>query len=154
MADDPPEELAPTPEVVDTYANTELILPRGSTLSKGRFTGRKRDVGIQVGGRANNNPILGTRTYLLQFDDGKVTELTANVIAALMYAQCDPDGNMYVMLDYLTGHCKSSKDISMEDQKATDSRGCNVMRRSTAGWQIFCQCKDGSTSWEKLCDLK
>ena len=34
MADDPPEELAPTPEVVDTDINTELMLPRGSTLLK------------------------------------------------------------------------------------------------------------------------
>ena len=71
-----------------------------------------------------------------------------------MYAQYDPDGNMYVMLDDLTDHRKSSKALSIEDHKTTDSRGCNVMRRSTAVWQIFCQWKDGSTSWEKLCDLK
>ena len=45
MADDPPEELVPTPEVGDTYVNTELILTCGSTLSKGQVTGRKRDAG-------------------------------------------------------------------------------------------------------------
>ena len=78
----------------------------------------------------------------------------ANVIAAQMYAQCDPDGNMYVMLDDLTDHHKQSKALSIKDQRATDIRGRNVMRRSTAGWQMFCQWKDGSTSWEKLCDLK
>ena len=28
------------------------------------------------------------------------------------------------------------------------------MKRSTIGWQVFCQWKDGSTSWENLADLK
>ena len=154
MADDSPGELALTPEVGDTYVNTELMLPCGSNLSKGQVTGRKNVAGGQVCGRANNNPILDTRTYLVQFDDGKVTELTANVIAAQIYAQCYLDGNMYVMLDDFTDHCNPSKDLSIEDKKATDSRGRNVMRCSTVGWQIFRQWKDGSKSWEKLCDLK
>ena len=71
-----------------------------------------------------------------------------------MYAQCDPYGNIFVMLDVLTDNRKSSQDLSIEDQKATDSRGRNVMRHSTARWQICCQWKDGSTSWEKVCNLK
>ena len=73
MADDQPEELVPTPEVGETHVNIELMLPRGSTLSKGQVTGRKCDAGGQVYGQANNNPIIYTRTYLVQFDDGKVT---------------------------------------------------------------------------------
>ena len=119
------------------------MLPRGSTLSKEWVTGRKRD-----------NPILDTRTYLVHFDDGKFTKLTANVIALQMYAQCDPDGNTYIMLDDLTDHRKSSKALYIENQKATDSRCCNVMKRSTAEWKLCCQWKDGSKSQEKLCDLK
>ena len=154
MADDPPEELATTPKVGDTYINTELMLPRGSTRPKGRVTGRKRDAGGQVCGQANNNPILDTRTYLVQFGDGEVTELMVNVIDAQMYAQYDPDGNRYVILDDLTDHRKSSKALSIEYQKATDSCGRNTMRGSTAGWNFFYQWKDGSTSLEKLCNLK
>ena len=150
MADDPTKGLEPTPEVGDTHANTELMPPRGSTLLKGLVTGRKLDAGGQVCDRANNNPILNTITYLVQFDDGKVTELTANVISAQMYAQCESEGNMYVMLDDLTDHRKSSKALSIEDQKTTDSRGRNMMRLFTAGWRICCQWKDGSTSLEKL----
>ena len=137
MADYPPEDLAPTPEVGDTYANTELILPRGSTLWKGIVTGHKPDAGGQVCGRSNNNPILDTRTFLVHFDDEKVTKLMDNVIAAHMYAQCEPDGNKYVMLDDLTDYRKSSKALSIENQKATDSCGHNVMRFSTAGWNFF-----------------
>ena len=91
----------------------------------------------KVCGQANNNPIINTGTYLVQFYYGEVTKLTSNVIATQMYAQYEPDGNMYVMLDDFTDHHESSKALSIEDQKATDIRVCNVMRRSTAGWQFF-----------------
>ncbi len=37
----------------------------------------------------------------MTFDGGDVTELTANLIAESMYAQCDPNGNQYVLLDSL-----------------------------------------------------
>ena len=103
---------------------------------------------------ANNNPIINTRTYFIQLDDGKVTELAANLIAAQMYAQCDPDGNMYVMLGDLTYHRKSIKALYIEDQKATSSHGRNLMRCSTVGWKICCQWKDGSIYWEKKLTLK
>ena len=89
------------------------MLTCGSTLSKGRVTGRKRDAGGQVCGRANNNPILDTITYLVHFNDGKVTELTDNVIDTQMHAQCYPDSNMYVMLDDFTDHCNSRKVLSI-----------------------------------------
>ena len=41
------------------------------------------------------------------------------------------------MLDYFTDHRKSRKVLSIDDQRATDIRGCNVMIRSTAGWLFF-----------------
>ena len=54
MDDDPPEWLAPTPEVGYTYVNIELMLPHGSNLSKERVTGHKRDAVGQVCGQTNN----------------------------------------------------------------------------------------------------
>jgi hypothetical protein len=42
-----------------------------------------------VRGRANANPMLDTRTYEIEFPDGRSDEYTANVIAENMYAQCD-----------------------------------------------------------------
>ena len=39
------------------------------------------------------------------------------------------------------------------DQKTTQ-KGRTYYRRSTAGWKLCCQWKDGSTSWTKLSDLK
>ena len=43
----------------------------------------------------NTNLILDSRVYQVEFHEGKVTELTSNIIAKSMYVQCDADGNNY-----------------------------------------------------------
>ena len=73
-------------------------------MARGRVTAWKRDLDGNPKGVTNANPILDTREYVVTFDDGDLTELNANLIAALMYAQCDPDGNQYVLLDSIIDH--------------------------------------------------
>ena len=87
--DAPPEHLTPIPEIEDNYLNMELMLPRGGTLARGQVTERKRDHKGNFIGRSNANPILDTREYEVKFEDGDVTELTANAIAESIYAMCD-----------------------------------------------------------------
>ena len=43
--------------------------------------------------------------------------------------------------------------LSVEDQKVV-IKGWEILRKSTAGWDICCKWKDGYTSWEKLSNLK
>ncbi len=93
-----------TPEMGDNYLNAEISVPRGGTLMKGRITSRKRDKDSNPIGLANANPILDTREYTFTFDNGDETVLNANLIAEAMYAQCDPEGNQYVLLDYIIDH--------------------------------------------------
>ena len=56
---------------------------------------RSRDANGNLRGRSHTNPILNTRMYQVEFAGSEVTELTANVIAEPMYAQCDVEGNKY-----------------------------------------------------------
>ncbi len=74
-------------------------------MVKGRVSARKRDPDGNPVGLANSNPILDTRSYIIDFDDGDQTELTANLIAKLLFSQCDPGGNQYVLLDEIVDHC-------------------------------------------------
>jgi hypothetical protein len=67
-------------------------------------TGRKRDRDGNPVGRANDNPILDIRSYIVDFDDGDQTELTANMIAESLYLQCDPVGNQYLLLEEIVNH--------------------------------------------------
>eukprot|EP01082_Thalassiosira_pseudonana_P005598 g5187.t1 g5187 contig19:120121-121928(-) len=147
------EELMPTLESGDEYVNAEVMLPRGDAMQRGRVVKRKRDDNGNIVGTANANPILDTRVYEVMFPDGEVTELAANTIATSMYAQCDVDGNEYLLLEKFVDHQKSDAALTLEQQK-TNHNGRPSIRKSTAGWKLCCQWLDGSTSWERLSVLK
>jgi hypothetical protein len=93
-----------TPEVGDNYLSTELMLPKGGVMVKGCVTVRERDQDGNPVGHANDNSIFDTRSYIIDFDDGNQTVLTANMIAESFYYQCDPDGNQYVLLEEFVDH--------------------------------------------------
>jgi hypothetical protein len=92
------------PKIGDNYLSAELMLPKGSVMVKGRVTACKRDREGNPFGHANDNPILDPRSYIVNFDDGDQTELTANMIAESQYSQCDPDSNQYVLLEEIVDH--------------------------------------------------
>ncbi len=88
-----------TPKIGDNYLSAELMLPKGAgVLVNGRMTPCKCDQDGNPVGHANDNPILDTRSYVVNFNDGDQTELTASMIAESLYLQCDPDSNQYVLL--------------------------------------------------------
>ncbi len=87
------------------------------------MTARKRDIDGNPTGVANANPILDIRDYVVTFDDGDVTELTANLIAESMYTQCDPDGNQYVLLDLIIDHRRLDTATKLSDQTFVRNRG-------------------------------
>ena len=147
-------EIISTPESADQYISAEVMLPKGGTMTKGCVAKRIRDDSGNPVGRAHDNPILDTREYTVEFDDGDVSELTANLIAESMYAQCDPDGNQYVLLDSLTDYRRLDTALKLSDQTVVRNDNRTYKKRNTIGWQICCQWKDGSTSWERLSDLK
>jgi hypothetical protein len=113
----------------------------------------KRNADGNTVGRAHDRPILDTRTYDVEFNNGTITELTANKIAECMYAQCDPEGNQYILLDCLVDFDKSLTTISLADQNIL-VKGCPSKCHNMHGWKICCQWKDGSTTWESLKVLK
>jgi hypothetical protein len=105
-----------TSKIGDNYLVAELMLPKDGVLVKGRITAPKRDRDGNPVGCANDNPILDTRSYIIDFDDGDQTELTANMIAESLYLQCDPDGNQYVLLEEIVDHQHLPTGIKLSDQ--------------------------------------
>ncbi len=75
------------------------MIPRGNSFAHGTVVSRKHDAEGNIIGHAHDNPILDSWIYDVDFADGEVTALTTNAIAKAMYAQCDPDGNKYILLD-------------------------------------------------------
>jgi hypothetical protein len=68
------------------------------------MTKQKRDANGNPIGLSNANPIVDTHKYVVEFDNGDETTVNVNLIAETMYAQCDPDGNQHVLLDFLIDH--------------------------------------------------
>ena len=143
----------PTPELNDNYVNKSVMLPKENSYARGKIIGQKRDADGNYVGRINDNPILDTREYRVEFDGGEVIKLTANVIKEFMYAAYDDSGNYYLMMDSIVDYQKSNKALSVSSQRLVH-RGRGFMWRSTMGWHLLFQWIDGSTLWQALKDLK
>jgi hypothetical protein len=111
--------------------------------------GRKRDVDGNPVGIANSNPILDTRMHEVQFPDGHTESYVANVIVENMYAQVDHEGNQFLLLDEIIDHCCDEQAITMKN-KYVDSPGGQHFMKTTQGWYLKVQWKEGSTTWETL----
>jgi len=142
-----------TPEDLDQYVGAEVTLPLRGTQRAGKVKKRVRDAMNEPMGVQNDNPILDTRVYEVEFPDGSVGEYSANIIAENMYSQCDPYGNQYLLMDAIVDHKTSAKAVKFADRFVTVN-GRQHHRKTTAGWKLCILWKDGSTSWERLADVK
>ena len=138
------EKLQPMPEVKDHYIGTEILLPRGDDMTRGNVGAYSHDANGNVMGRAHTYPILDTRMYQVEFAGGNITELTTFFTAEWMYVQCDADRNEYLLLGVLVDFCKDNKAVSFKEQQVS-ILGRPITWKTTAGWHIYCQWKDGST---------
>ena len=80
-----------TQEIMDdTYMNIEVAIPRDTEEPEfARVTYRIKDANGLPIGTANENPILDTIVYEVEFVDGHRASLTANAITQNMFAQVD-----------------------------------------------------------------
>jgi hypothetical protein len=106
-----------------------------------------------VRGRANANSILETRTYEIEFHDGRSDEYTANVIAENMYDQFDIEGRQYNLMVGTVDHKTDQHAVEPVDMYIKHGSKKKVSK-TTKGWNLCVEWKDGTTSWECLADLK
>ena len=124
-------------------------------MQSAKVANRKRELDGSFKGKAHANPILDTRTYEVEFPDGQTAEFAANVIAESMYTQCDTEGNQYLLMKSIIDHRKDDDAIGKEDMYIqSNPKGNKHLRKTTKGWKLCAEWKDGSTSWARLADLK
>jgi len=142
-----------TPEDLDTYVGASVNLPIGGTVKAGTVKHRARNADGELIGKQNDNPILDTRIYQVEFPDGEVAEYAANVIAENMFAQCDPNGNQYLLLKSIIDHATDGTALTSENRFVTVN-GRQCPRKTSRGWKLCVEWQDGSTSWERLSEVK
>jgi hypothetical protein len=140
-------------DTYDQYVGAHVRVPIGDEIRSGKVVWRKRELDGTVRGRANANSMLDTITYEIEFPDGRSDEYTANMIAENMYAQCDIEGRQYNLMERIIYHKTDGHAVAPDDMYIKHGSNKKV-RKTTKGWHLCVEWKDGTTSWERLADLK
>ena len=146
-----------TPDTYDDwYLNMELAVQRGDNPNPqyAKVTKRLRDADGILIGTANENPILDSHMYEVEYQDGTTASLAANYIAENLFAQVDQEGNIHVLLDELIDYRVNGREVKLQDAFITTRTGTRRRHETTIGWELLVQWKDGSTNWVSLKDLK
>jgi hypothetical protein len=143
------------PKMIDKYLGVEMKMDVGTGQERtGRVIKRARGPDGRVVGRHHSNPLFDTSLYEVQFGEGDIEKYTANVIAENMFAQVDDEGRQFLLLDEIVDHNKTAAAIPIADGQVRSPNGTMRAKITTRGWELLCQWKDGSFSWQPLKDLK
>ena len=134
----------------------ELAIPQGDSLEPrlARVMKRLKDANVLPIGLANENPILDTRMYEVQYHDGEKASLAANNIAENLFAQIDDEGNRQVLMDEIIGHRSNEHALKQQDASIITKVGTRKRKETTKGWELLICWKDGGTDWVALTDIK
>ena len=71
-----------------------------------------------------------------------------------MWSQCDMEGNQHLLLDSIVDYWMEGDAVKAQNMYTTTHNGQKRLRKTTKRWKLGVLWKDGSTSWERLADLK
>ena len=128
-------------------------LQQGDRKQSAQVIGRKREADGTLRGQANTNHMIDTRTCTVRFRCGAKAEHAANTIATNMRTQCDTEGNQFLLMKETVDHKFDGNAIKLADQFVCVN-GRRSKQKTTKGWWSCIQWKGGTTTWEKLKDIK
>ena len=138
----------------DTLIGAEVLLPHGDEVKAARLKGRHKNENGKIIGAFNDNPLLNSLIYDVEFPDGTIREYAANVIAQNMYSSLDENGFSKLILDSILEHAKDNSATDKADKYIITKKGRRRLRKSTIGWKILVRWKDGNEQWVPLRLLK
>ena len=99
-------------------------------------------------GTPNDNPILDSRMYEVEYLDGSTEVMAANTIAENIMSQVDDNGNRQLLMDEIIDHrCDESALIKDDIHGLSPSQPqaqFPKVPKTTKGWQLCVQWRDGS----------
>ena len=150
------DELQDEPQMEESYLNMELGIRRNGESDMINATVKRRAVdsdGLPVG-QYNDNPLLDSRVYEVEYSDGTSGKMSANIIAENLLSQVDEEGKRQMMIEEIIDHRVNDTAIPIKDGTFTTKNGLIRPKRTTRGWELCVLWKDGSTDWVQLKDLK
>ena len=92
--------------------------------------------------------------YEVEDQDGHTAALAENLIAKNLFAQVDEEDNHSVLFDEIVDVRTDGTQVLQQDAFVTTPSGTQRRVITTKGWEVNIKWKDGSTTWNKLKDIK
>lgn len=140
--------------VADLLINAEVLLPQRDSQMLAKVIRRSIDANGSVIGSFDENPMLNSLVYDVEFPDGVVKQYAANVIAENVISQIDSSGHYTQALDCIVLHERMGNAVGRENAYVTTKRGGRNQCQTTIGWKFLVEWKDGSSNWVPLKVLK
>ena len=135
----------------DQYIGMKLSLPYGPDSELKHAQVKKRAINHEGNpiGKAHNNPLIEMRQYEVEFSDGDLENMTANLIAENTISRVDDAGH-----DKIEDHGVLECAIPRSEGTYLTKQGVKRRKRTNRGWDLLVRWKDGSSNWIPLKDLK
>jgi hypothetical protein len=138
----------------DKIMHSKVALQLGENMSTGKVTQRALEPDGRTAGTYDDNPILNSIIYEVEFPDGQVKEYTANVIAENMLTQVDSDGYLTTILKDIIDYRKDEAvAVPKADKYVYTSGRQKRLRKTTVGWSLLIQWANKLGAWVLLKDL-
>ena len=129
--------------IADTLIDAKVFLPRGESDNLAKVIQCYLDVNWQVIGNHNEDLILNTCIYGVEFQDGIIKPYAASLIAQNILSQVDSEGYRSQLLEKNSEYSKDESAVEKGDQYMTTKWGNWVRRKTTIGWKFLVNWKDG-----------
>ena len=140
--------------LADTLIHSEVLLPHGEDLQMAKVLRRSVNPEGRVIGNANDNPLLNTLMYDVEFPDGNIKKYAANIIAENVLVNCDSEGFYSSQMSCIVDHKCDGSAVPMEQKYIKSKNGQMKLRPTTVGWSFNIKWKDGTSDWVPLKILK
>ena len=139
----------------DRLLNAEVQLQYDDHVTTGKVKCRALGPDGNMVGKYDNNPMLNSIMYEVEFADMTVKEYGANIIAENMLRQVDSEGFSLALMEGIVDfRCEELVAIPIGEKYIITKTGQKHLRKMTAGWDLLVCWKDESESWVKLSDMK
>ncbi|KAI2492275.1 Reverse transcriptase (RNA-dependent DNA polymerase) [Fragilaria crotonensis] len=115
----------------DQYLNSEFLVNNDGETAMARVVKRARDNNGNPIGKRHPNPLLDTREYECELEDGSLMRYHANVIAENIFAQCDDEGRRHAVLAEIVDHKADKRALRTDNGYVTTKRGRRVPKKTT-----------------------
>ena len=85
--------------------------------------------------------------YEIEYEYGITQTVPTNIIAENLFSTVDSYVKMQMVLGEVVNHNILPGVVEVLNRNYQIRRGFDIYKGDTCGWEVFVQCKDGSTYW-------